>query len=339
MKYMRSRLFTLTALIMAFVMIAISGCNSSGESDALIKVNVAEVTRSLFYAPEYVAVSQGIFKKHGLDVTVTTVPGGDKTMTALLSGQADVALVGTETSMYVYNQGASDPVINFAQLTQTDGSFLVAREKLEPFQWSMLKGKVILGQRKGGMPEMVSEYVQDMNGVKPFVDNEILQNVDYANLGPAFASGTGDFVQLFEPVASKMERDGVGYVVASFGDQGLKLPYTVFMSKQSYIEQNPEVIQKFTDAIYEAQQWVNSHTPEEIAAAVDGFFEGIDKEIMISSIERYQKQGSYATDPIVDKEEYHNLEKVMEHAGELKKRVPYEAIINTSFAEKAIEGK
>jgi NitT/TauT family transport system substrate-binding protein len=334
---MRKKWFTLAALVMAFIVVAAAGCSGApGDGEATTVVNVAEVTRSLFYAPEYVAVSQGIFKKHGLDVNVTTVPGGDKTMTALLSGEADVALVGTETSIYVNNQGASDPVINFAQLTQTDGSFLVAREKLDSFQWSDLKGKVLLGQRKGGMPEMVSEYVQDLNGVKPFVDVEILQNVEYANIGPAFASGTGDFVQLFEPIASKMERDGVGYVVASFGDQGLKLPYTVFMSRQSFIDEHPDVVQKFTDAIYEAQQWVDSHSAEEIADAVDEFFEGIDRDIMISSIERYKSQGSYATDPIVDREEYGNLEKVMEHAGELKQRVPYEEIINTTFAEKAM---
>jgi NitT/TauT family transport system substrate-binding protein len=331
--YPMKRWMALIALALAFVIIVTTGCSSSQEPST---VKIAEVTRSLFYAPEYVAISKGFFEEEGLNVELNTVFGGDKTMTALLSGEADVALVGTETSIYVYSQGASDPVINFAQLTQTDGTFLVARKPIENFKWDMLKGKVLLGQRKGGMPEMVSEYVQHLNGIEPFKDVEIIQNVEFQNLGPAFASGTGDFVQLFEPVASKLEQEGVGHVVASFGDQGLKLPYTVFMSRKSFIDTHPETVQKFTNAIYKAQQWVDSHSAEEVADAVAGFFEGIDRDIMVSSIDRYKKQGSFATDPIVDEEEYNNLEKVMEYSGELKKRVPYEAIINTTFAENAI---
>jgi NitT/TauT family transport system substrate-binding protein len=327
------RWMTFIALVLAFVIVAAAGCSSTQESST---VKIAEVTRSLFYAPEYVAISKGFFEEEGLKVELTTVPGGDKTMTALLSGEADVALVGTETSIYVYAQGASDPVINFAQLTQTDGTFLVAREPIDNFKWDMLKGRVLLGQRKGGMPEMVSEYTQHLNGIEPFKDNEIIQNIEFNNLGPAFASGTGEFVQLFEPVASKMEQEGVGHVVASFGNQDLKLPYTVFMSRKSFIDQHPETVQKFTNAVYKAQQWVDAHSAEEVTDAVAGFFEGIDRDIMVSSIDRYKKQGSYATDPIVDKEEYNNLEKVMEYSGELKKRVPYEEIINTTFAEKAM---
>lgn len=327
------RWFGLVALVLAFVMVVLSGCGGSGGKST---VKIAEVTRSLFYAPQYVAISQGMFEEEGLQVELTTVFGGDKTMTALLSGEADVALVGTETSIYVNGQGAADPIINFAQLTQTDGTFLVAREPIENFTWDMLRGKVMLGQRKGGMPQMVSEYVQKLNGVIPFEDVEIIQNVEFANLGPAFASGTGEFAVLFEPVASKLEQDGVGHVVASFGDQGLNLPYTVFMSRQSFLNKNPETVQKFTNAIYKAQQWVDTHSAEEIADAVASFFEGIDREIMISAIDRYKQQGSFATDPIVDPEEYSNLEKVMDSAGELKTPVPYEDIINTSFAEKAI---
>lgn len=323
-----------SAIAVIMSALVLTGCTSTQSSST--KLRIAEVTRSLFYAPEYVAISQGFFKDEGLDVELTTVPGGDKTMTALISGSAEIALVGTETSIYVANQGASDPVINFAQLTQTDGSFLFSRTKIDNFNWNSLKGKVLLGQRKGGMPEMVSEYVQKLKGIEPFKDVQIIQNVEFKNLGPAFVSGTGDFVQLFEPTASKLEREGKGYVVASFGKESGKLPYTVFMTKQSIIDKNPEAIQKFTNAIYRAQQWVDSHSADEITDVVSSFFEGIDRDIMVSSINRYKSQGSYATDPIVDEEEYHNLEKVMENAGELKQKVPYDKIINTSFAKKAI---
>ncbi|MFV9511089.1 ABC transporter substrate-binding protein [Tepidibacillus sp. LV47] len=313
-----------------------AGCSDSSTPKTQEKIRLAEVTHSIFYTPLYVAIEKGFFKEQGLNVELFNANGGDKTMTALVSGSADIILVGTETTIYVYSQNAKDPAINFAQLTQTDGSFLVSREPIKNFSWDLLKGKVLLGQRKGGMPEMVSEYVQMKNGIRPKVDNTIIQNVDYANLGPAFVSGTGDFVQLFEPIASKIEADGKGYVVASFGKDSGKLPYTVFITKQSTIEKNPEKIQKFTNAIYKAQQWVENHTIEEIADAISPQFPEFDRKLMLRVLDRYRSQGSWATNPIIDEEEYHNLEKVMENAGELKSKAPYEKIVNTDFARKAM---
>ena len=308
------------------------GC---GGKNTTTKVKIGEVTRSVFYAPEYVALEKGFFKEEGLDVELQTIPGGDKTMTALLSNAIDVALVGSETSIYVYQQGSEDPVINFAQLTQTDGTFLVAREDSGTFNWDQLRGEVFLGQRKGGMPQMAGEFTFQKQGIDPHTDLELIQNIDFANIASAFASGTGQYVQLFEPQASIFEKEGKGHVVASFGVESGLLPYTVFMSKQSYIKNNADTVQKFTNAVQKAQTWVAEHSPEEIADAIIPYFKDTDREIIISAVKRYQEQGTYATDPQLDDAEWNNLLDVMENAGELKERVGREAIVDNTFAEKA----
>lgn len=310
----------------------LAGC---GGSDKSVKIRVGEVTRSLFYAPQYVALSQGFFADEGLDVDLQTTAGGDKTMTALLSGGIDIALVGSETSIYVYQQGADDPVINFAQLTQTDGTFLVARDKPESFEWEDLKGSVFLGQRKGGMPQMAGEFALRKHGIDPHADLELIQNVDFANIPAAFASGTGEYVQLFEPQASIFEQEGKGHVIASFGVESGRLPYTVFMAKQSYIRKNEDVIQRFTNAVTRAQHWVEEHSAEEIADAVLEFFEGTDRDIAVRVIERYKAQQSYAVGGEIDEDEWNNLLDIMEQAGEITERTPHDAIVDNSFARKA----
>ncbi|MFX3623728.1 MAG: ABC transporter substrate-binding protein [Ectobacillus sp.] len=301
------------------------------------KVRVGEVTHSIFYAPLYVAISKGYFEDEGLAIDLQTTAGGDKTMTALLSNGIDIALVGSETSIYVYSQGAKDPVINFVQLTQTDGTFLVARKKTEAFNWNDLVGSTFLGQRKGGMPQMVGEFVLKKHGIDPKNDLELIQSVEFANIANAFASGTGDYVQLFEPTASIFEKEGKGYIVASFGVESGKVPYTTFMTKESYLKKNADTIEKFTKAIYKAQQWVDTHSPEEIAKAVKPFFQDTPEDIIIKVVERYKNQNSYATNPILDEEEWKNLQNIMKEAGELPKEVEHGVLVNTSIAQKVIK--
>jgi NitT/TauT family transport system substrate-binding protein len=325
-------------LLTALLITSLAACNNKQSgTKSLEKVRVAEVTRSIFYAPEYVALSKGFFKDEGLDVKVTTVPGGDKTMTALLSGGADIALVGSETSIYVYAQGTNDPAINFAQLTQTDGTFLVSRKKIDHFSWDQLKGTTFLGQRKGGMPQMVGEFVLKKHGIDPHNDLNLIQNVDFANISSAFASGTGDFVQLFEPTASIFEKEGKGYIVASFGTESGHVPYTSFMAKQSYMKKNQGTVEKFTRAIYKAQQWVDSHSAKETAQAIQPYFPDTDISIMETVVDRYKSQGSYATNPILDQKEWDNLQNIMQEAGELPKQVDYKTLVNTNIAEKVIQ--
>lgn len=322
-------------MVVAAILPLLGAC--SKKTEERVQVRIGEVTRSIFYAPQYVALSKGFFKDEGLEVELTTTAGGDKTMTALLSGAIDVALVGSETSIYVHQQGSDDPVINFAQLTQTDGTFLVSRNKIEKFDWNMLKGSTFLGQRKGGMPQMAGEFTLKKKGIDPHKDLNLIQNVDFANIPAAFSSGTGDYVQLFEPQATVFEKQGKGYVIASFGVESGHLPYTVYMSRKSFIERNPNTIQKFTNAVYRAQQWVASHSVDEIAEAVLPFFNDTDKEIVKGVVKRYKEQGSFATDPIVDEQEWNNLQDVMQAAGELKARADHKALVDNKFAQKAIE--
>lgn len=320
----------LLSLLALMLIIPLAACNN----DKVQTIKVAEVTRSVFYAPQYVALSEGFFEEEGLKVELTTVPGGDKTMTALISGGADVALVGSETSIYVEAQGSTDPVINFAALTQTDGTFLVSREEIDNFTWDLLKDSTFLGQRKGGMPQMVGEFVLKQNNIDPHNDLNLIQNIDFANISSAFASGTGEFVQLFEPTASLFEKEGRGYIVASFGEESGKVPYTSFMTKQSTINDDPEMVEKFTRAIYKAQQWVEDHSAEEIAKSVQEFFPDIPMDLMTSSIDRYKNQGSYAASPVLSEDAWNNLQDIMDEAGELPKRIEYSKLVNTSIAEK-----
>ncbi|MDR4935841.1 ABC transporter substrate-binding protein [Rossellomorea marisflavi] len=320
-------------MAVAGIALLASGCGKQAEP--LEKVRVAEVTRSIFYAPEYVAIEKGFFEDEGLNVELKTTWGGDKTMTTLLSNGADIALVGSETSIYVHAQGSDDPVVNFAQLTQTDGTFLVSREKVENFEWDQLKGTTFLGQRKGGMPQMVGEYVLKEHGIDPHKDLDLIQNIDFANVANAFASGTGDYVQLFEPTASIFEKEGKGHIVASFGTESGHVPYTTFMAKESYMKKNDETVDKFTRALYKAQQWVDQASAKEIADVIAPYFEDTDPGIMETVVDRYKSQGSFATDPVLDEEEWENLQNIMDEAGELPVRIDHDTLVNTSIAEKA----
>ncbi|KYD22264.1 ABC transporter substrate-binding protein [Caldibacillus debilis] len=319
-----------------FLLAAASGCEGT-KKEGRQKVRLAEVTRSIFYAPLYASIEKGFFQKHGIDVELKTVWGGDKTMTALITGGADIALVGAETSIYVYAQGSEDPVINFAQLTQTDGTFLVSREKMDRFSWEQLKGKTFLGQRKGGMPQMVGEFVLKKNGIDPHKDLNLLQNVDFANIPNAFASGTGDFVQLFEPQASLFELEGIGHIVASFGAESGKVPYTCFMAKSSYMKNNKDIIEKFTAALYEGQKWVYESSAEEVAKAIQPYFEDTELSVIEMVVDRYRSQKTYAENPLLDEEEWKNLQDIMEEAGELPKRIDIGELVDSSFAEKAMK--
>ncbi len=325
-----------TGLGILLILTLTIGLTACGEKEeAVQKVRVAEVTRSIFYAPEYVAIEKGFFKDEGLDIELTTTWGGDKTMTTLLSGGADVALVGSETSIYVHAQGSDDPVINFAQLTQTDGTFLVSREKVENFEWDQLKGSTFLGQRKGGMPQMVGEFVLKNHGIDPQNDLNLIQNIDFANIANAFASGTGDYVQLFEPTASIFEQEGKGHIVASFGTESGHVPYTTFMSKDSYMKENKDAVEKFTKALYKAQQWVEENSAADIAKVIEPYFEDTELDLIETVVDRYKSQGSYATDPILDEDEWNNLQAIMDEAGELPQTVDHQTLVNTSIAEKA----
>ena len=308
------------------------------EEPKLTKVTLNEVAHSIFYAPQYVAIEEGYFKDEGLDLTLVTGFGADKTMTAVISGEADIGFMGAEASVYAYQEGAADPVVNFAQLTQRAGNFLVAREEMPDFKWEDLKDKKVLGGRKGGMPEMVFEYILRKNGLDPQKDMVIDQSIDFGSTAAAFSGDTSsDFTVEFEPSATALEKEGAGYVVASLGVDSGYVPYTSYSAKTSYMEENPEIIQKFTNALQKGMEYVQTHTPEEIARVIAPQFAETDLDTVTTIVKRYYDQDTWKSNLVFEKESFELLEDILEDAGELKERVPYENLVTTEYAAKAAE--
>ncbi|KNY28020.1 ABC transporter substrate-binding protein [Pseudobacteroides cellulosolvens] len=307
-----------------------------GKSDYQ-KIRLSEVTRSVFYAPQYVALNEGFFKEEGLEIDLTNGQGADKVMTSVLSGQVDIGFSGPEAAIYVYNEGKEDYGVVFAQLTKRDGSFLVGRKPEPDFKWSNVKGKTIIGGRKGGVPEMTLEYVLKQKGLIPGKDVKIDTSVQFALMAGAFTGGQGDYVTLFEPVASTVEKEGKGYILASIGKESGEIPYTAYYAKKSYIDKNKEVIQRFTNAIYKGQKWVQSHSPEEIAKSIKTSFPDSDLDTLVSVARRYKETDSWCQVPAMNEDSLGLLQKVMKTAGELQKEAPYEKIVTTEFADKAYE--
>ncbi len=331
-------------LVAALAASVLAGCakeeTGSSESDKkeetrLTKVILNEVAHSIFYAPMYVAIEEDYFKDEGIDLELVTGFGADKTMTAVLSGQADIGFMGSESSIYTYNEGAKDYVVNFAQLTQRAGNFLVSREPIEDFSWEDLKGKTVLGGRKGGMPEMVFEYILKQNDIDPEKDVTINQSIDFGSTAAAFSGGQGDFTVEFEPGATTLEAAGKGYVVASLGKESGYVPYTAFSAKKSYLEEHPDLIQSFTDALQKGMDYVNTHTPEEIAKVIQPQFKENDLETITMIVSRYYEQKTWKEDLIFNQDSFELLQDILEDAGELDSRTPYEDLVTTEFAKKA----
>ena len=313
----------------------LSGC-SSNQSD-LKKITVMEVTHSVFYAPHYIAISEGFFEEEGLKIDLIDGKGADKVMAALLSGQVDIGFMGPEASVYVYNQGMEDYAINFAQLTQRDGSFIVSREASPDFTLEDLRGKELLGGRKGGMPNMTLEYVLKKNNLVPGKDLNVRTDIQFDVMAGAFAGGEGDYTTLFEPTASLMEKEGKGYVVASVGAESGYIPFTAYSARKSYLEKNPETIQSFTRGLYKGMLWVENHSAEEVAKSLQPHFPDADLDILVNVVNRYRSIGAWAPDLVMTQEGLDRLQDVMTEAGELNKKVPYDAIVNTDFAKEAME--
>lgn len=273
---------------------------------------------------------------YNLSMPIYIAPfGADKTMTAVLSGEADIGFMGSEASIYTYNEGANDYVVNFAQLTQRAGNFLVAREKITDFSWEDLKGKTVLGGRKGGMPQMVFEYILKKNNIAPAKDLSINQNIDFGSTAAAFSEGQADFTVEFEPGATTLEKAGKGYVVASLGTDSGYVPYTAFSTKKSYIEKNPKIIQGFTNALQKGMDYVQNHSPEEIAKIIQPQFKENDLDTITTIVRRYYDQDTWKSDLIFEKESFELLQDILEDSGELSKRAPYEDLVDTDFAQKA----
>ena len=311
--------------------------NNELQTKGITTVKVNEVTRSVFYSPQYVAIALGYFKDKGINIELTTGQGADKVMTAVLSGQSDIGFAGPEASIYVYNEGKADYTQVFAQLTKRDGSFLVARNKPAQFDWSQLKGTTVIPGRKGGVPYMTFEYVLKQKGIDTSKDVNLDDSISFDLMAGAFAGGNADYVTLFEPTASMTELQGAGYIVASVGAEAGEIPYTAYFAKKSYIQRNEELIQNFTDAIYKGQKWTKEHTAAEIAELIKEFFPDTDVKMLESSIQRYKNIDAWNETPVLTEEAFNKLQDVIQEAGELEERADYKSVVNNKYAEQSIK--
>lgn len=322
--------------------LSVSGCGNTPGSKSLQKIGVAEVTHSVFYAPQYVAIEMGYFADEGFDIDLIGAYGADKTMAALLSGEAQIGFMGPEASVYVYAQGSKDYAISFAQVTKRDGTFLVSRQAEPNFRFENLKGKEVIGGRKGGMPEMTLEYVLKNNDLilgenVNAGEVNVRTDIQFAVMAGAFTGGEGDYVTLFEPMATSVEKAGIGHIVASIGAESGEIPYTAYCALGSYMEENPKIIQKFTNAIYKGQQYVKDHSAKEIAKVINPQFTELDFDELVTVIQRYKDNDTWCDEPLLKEESLNRLMDVMELAGELKERVPYDKIVTAKFATEAVK--
>ncbi len=326
----------LTLLLMITMLTGLfCGCGKDASKDGLTKVTLNEVAHSIFYAPMYVAIEEGYFAEEGIDLELVTGFGADKTMTAVLSGDADIGFMGSESTVYTYVGGTEDYVVNFAQLTQRAGNFLVSRKPVENFTWDMLKGQNVLGGRAGGMPQMVFEYILHMNNIDPAEIN-IDQSIDFGSTAAAFSGGNADFTVEFEPHATSLESKGDGYIVASLGEDSGYVPYTAFSAKKSYLEEHADVIQAFTNALQKGMDYVQTHTPEEIADKIAPQFAETDKDTITTIVKRYYDQDTWKENLIFEEDAFNLLTNILRQSKVLEEAVPYENLVNTTFAQKAV---
>lgn len=327
-------ILVIVAIVVGFV---VARNNNKTADNETTKIKVSEVTRSVFYAPQYVAINNGYFKDYGIEIDLTTGQGTDAVMTSVLSNEVEIGFAGPEASIYVYNEGKEDYTQVFAQLTKRDGSFLVSKEKIDNFDWSMLKGKTVIPGRKGGVPYMTLEYVIKQNGLTPGKDLILDDSIKFDLMASAFTSGDADFVTLFEPTASNIQDIGKGYIVASVGEESGEIPYTAYFAKKSYIENNEKTTQNFTNAIYKGQKWAEEHTAEEVAEVIQDFFPDTDLEMLATAIQSYKDIDAWNETPVLKEESFDRLQGVMSEAGELTQKAPYDKIVNNKYAEETIK--
>lgn len=332
---MKKFITALLCLMLIFTMLV--GCDNSDKK--LREFTLNEVTRSVFYTPLYVAASKGFFEENGLKIEIVTGGGSDKSMTALLSGNAEVGLMGPETGVYVVNEGKEDHPMIIGQLTKRDGSFLLSRvDEKDTFTWESLKGKTIIGGRRGGMPFMTLEYVLKKHGLTPGVDVTVLDNIQFNLIAGAFEGGTADYVPLFEPTASMMVKEGKGYIVSQIGLESGEIPYTTFMVTQKMIKDDPAFIEAFLKSIYAAQKWVATATDNEIATAVKPFFPDTSIETLEAVAKSYREADAWMKTPVMTEDSFNRLLDVIQGSGELKARFEFSKLIDNSFANKIVGG-
>ena len=326
---MKKKIIILICLIIIAGVILINLCtiNSKEDNNNLNKVKVAEVAHTIFYAPFYAAMSKDYFKEEGIEVDLILTSGADKVTAAVLSGDVDIGFCGSEATIYVYNSGEEDYLVNFARLTKKDGSFLVSRQKIDNFKLEDLKGKTVIGGRKGGMPEMTFEWALKQNGIDPKKDLDIDTSVAFPAMEGAFIGGNADFVTLFEPNATSVEKQGLGYVVGYVGSWGGEVPYTSYNAKKSFINDNSDIIEGFTKAIDKGLKYVKETDSNIVAKDIYEFFPELSLNDLTAIIERYKTSDAWADSTEINEKDFNHLQDIMISAGELDKKAPYDKLI------------
>lgn len=315
------------------IFLFLSGC--SLKKDSTNTIRLCEVTHSLFYAPQYVAINEGFFKDQGIDLKLTNGGGSDKVMAALLSGNMDIGLAGLESNVYVYNEGEKDYPIVFSQLTKRDGSFLISREDIKDFSWKKLKGKKIIPGRRGSIPYMTLLYVLKENGIDHKTDVFIDDSIQFDLMAGAFSSGNADFVTAFEPIVCQLEKNRKGFTVASIGSEIGEIPYTGYTAKKSYIKNNKDLVISFTKAIFRGQKWVSEHSAKQIAQSITKQFPDIGLEDLSNAIQNYKDIDVWKTSTEMKEEDFNKFQDILINAGELDNKVPFDKIFNTEIARLA----
>ncbi len=321
------------AMLPLLILLPLTSCENEENT-----ITIAEVTHSIFYAPMYVAKNKGFFEEEGLKIDIITTPGADKTMAALLSKEAQIGLMGPEASVYVYERGQEDYAVNFAQLTQKDGSFLLGREKVDSFDYHMLNGKTVIGGRKGGMPLMILEHILRSKGIDfgendPTKDVNVRTDVSFDAMSGAFVAGESDYVTAFEPVATQVENLNKGHIVASLGEDSGEIPYTCFSSLTSYMEQNEENLKKFTKAIAKGIDYVLTNSIESIIPYLQSDFTSSSEEELKSVMKNYLGIEAWPSTVSFQKESFDKLITIIKEAGELEEniQVPYEKLVTNRY--------
>ncbi len=334
------KLYYLAAILL--LPLTLGACTNHDTTTAeMTDITLGEVAHSIFYAPQYYALSQGYFADEGLNVELVNLNGADKVMTALLSDEIEIGLMGPEASIYVANQNSTDYAINFAQLTKRDGSFLVGREPIDNFELNSLRGE-ILGGRLGGVPEMTLEYVLKTNGLDIGIDDatkevNVRTDIQFAAMAGSFLAGEADYTTLFEPTATSVEKEGKGYILASIGAYSGEIPYTAYSAGNKYLSSHPEIIQSFTNAIYKAQCAIQTTPTAEVAAAIQPYFPDMELADIETVLDRYKAIDAWCATPYFKQEGLEKLMDIMALARQLDKRADFTMIVDNTFAENAVK--
>ena len=333
----------ISLIFVAFMLVmscALWGCKIGSNDDRLTTIRLSEVTHSIFYAPLYVAINNGYFEQEGLNIDLSNGGGADKVMTAILSGDAEIGLMGPEAAIYVTEGGAKDKPIVFGQLTKRDGSFIVSKTQIDNFTMNDLIGKEIIGGRKGGVPAMTLQYAIEEAGLEIGTGtNQVNLRTDVAFdlTASVFDSTDAEFCTLFEPTASELCTQKGYHIVASVGEVSGEVPYTAFTAKKGYINENEKTIERFLRAVYRGYRFLLKANVDQIAESLKPSFSGISEESIVKSINSYIKCNAWMESPVMTEQSFNRLQDIIINAGELDKKVEFNDVVDTNIAKRDVD--